>query len=481
MPLSPYFLQGSTSEQRLVQDLINEQLKIYGQDVVFLPRKIVNKNTILKEVVASTFDDAYRMEAYLLNYEGFEGQGDILSKFGVQTTDAVTFVISKERYEDFISPFLTGQSDIQLATRPEEGDLIYLPLDNTMFEIKYVEAKKPFYQLNNLYVYTLSCEVMDYAADEVIDTSIESVDRAAVEFGYTERLSMVGLAASTATATVTLASQTGGVAGRFSVSRVDLINDGTAYTVPPLIGIGTAPGGYVNATAVAIMTSRTGQQGTSIDRIEVTNPGYGYLTPPTITIRSQNAFGTGGIATAVINQGSLSAPTITDAGESYGAIPTVTINPVGLDTNITGSNKAVAVAYINTLGKLNAVQYSNAGAGYTVAPTLTISSPAAVGLSTGDYLFKEKVTGKSTGTTAEVADWDRDTRVLKVTNIAGSGFAVGETVVGIGTTQNGSDSEYVVRSKSEQDEYDLYNENIAVESEADAIIDFSEDNPFGDF
>ena len=150
MPLSPYFLQGSTSEQRLIQDLINEQLKFYGQDIVYLPRKIVNKKTILKEVVASTFDDAYRMEAYLLNYEGFEGQGDILSKFGVQTTDAVTFVVSKERYEDFVSPFLG--TDVEVTTRPEEGDLIYLPLDNTMFEIKYVEAKKPFYQLNQLLV-----------------------------------------------------------------------------------------------------------------------------------------------------------------------------------------------------------------------------------------------------------------------------------------------------------------------------------------
>ena len=103
------------------------------------------------------------------------------------------------------------------------------------------------------------------------------------------------------------------------------------------------------------------------------------------------------------------------------------------------------------------------------------------GLSTGNYLFKEKVTGKSTGTTAEVANWDRDDRILKVTNVAGSGFAVGEAVVGIGTTQNGSDSEYIVFSRSDDDEYDPYGENSVVESEADAIIDFSEDNPFGDF
>ena len=479
MPLNPYFLQGATSEQRLIQDLINEQLKMFGQDVVYLPRKIVNKDNILKEVSASKIDEAFRMEAYLLNYEGFEGSGDILSKFGVQTTDQVTFVISKERYEDFVSPFLG--TDVEVTTRPEEGDLIYLPLDNTMFEIKYVEAKKPFYQLNQLYVYTLSCEVMDYALDENIDTGIESVDKAAVEFGYTQRLTMVGLGASTANVTIQLASNASGIPNRFSVSQIDLINDGTGYTVPPLIGISTAPSGFTNATAVAIMTSRTGQVGSSIDRIEITNPGYGYITPPTITIRSQNAFGQGGIATAIISQGSVSAPTILDPGKSYTSPPTVTINPVGLDTSIGIGSTALAVAYVNTLGELNAIRFTNAGTGYTVAPTITVAAPILAGLSTGDYLFKEQVTGKLTGTTAEVANWDRDERVLKVTNIAGSGFAVGESVVGIGTTQNGSDSEYKIFSKSGDDEYDPYGENIVVESEADAIIDFSEDNPFGDF
>ena len=478
MPLSPYFLQGSSSEQRLVQDLINEQLKIYGQDIVYLPRKIINKKTIMKEVVASTFDDAFRMEAYLLNYQGFEGNGDILQKFGVQTTDAVTFVISKERYEDFISPFLSGDSQIELASRPEEGDLIYFPLDNTMFEIKYVEGKKPFYQLNNLYVYTLSCEVMDYALDEQIDTGIQAVDEAAVEFGYTTRLSMVGIAASTASATVQLSKDVSPAVGK-GVAKVDLINDGTGYTLPPLIGFSTSPG--VTATAVAIMTSRSGQSGQSIDRIELINPGGGYTTPPTITIRSQNAFGTGAAATAIISDGTLSIPVINQSGASYGAVPTVSFNPVGLDTNIGVGSTAQAVAVINTLGKVASIRYTNAGFGYTIAPTVTISPPAAVGFATGNYLFKELVRGVSTGTTAYVSNWDSDDRILKVTNVAGSGFAVGEAVVGIGTTMLGSDSKYIVRSVSDQDEYDLYNENITVESEADSIIDFSEDNPFGDF
>ena len=481
MPLSPYFLQGSSSEQRLVQDLINEQLKIYGQDIVYLPRKIINKKTIMKEVVASTFDDAYRMEAYLLNYQGFEGNGDILSKFGVQTTDAVTFVVSKERYEDFISPFLNGDSQIELASRPEEGDLIYFPLDNTMFEIKYVEGKKPFYQLNNLYVYTLSCEVMDYALDENIDTGIEAVDKAAVEFGYTTRLTMVSIAASTATASVQLSKNVSSTSIGKGIAFIDLINDGTGYTLPPLVGISSAPSQGTNASAVAIMTSRSGQNGQSIDRIELTNPGFGYTVPPTITIRSQNAFGTGAAATAVIADGTIHTPTINNAGASYGITPKVSINAVGLDTNIGIGSTAKAVAIVNTLGQIASIRYSFAGIGYTLAPTVSIDPPARAGLATGNYMFKELVRGVSTGTTAYVSDWDADTRILKVTNVGGVGFAEGESVVGIGTTLLGSDSEYIVRSVSDQDEYDNYNENIVVESEADSIIDFSEDNPFGDF
>ena len=565
MPLNSYFLQGSASEQRLVQDLINEQLKIYGQDVVYLPRKMVNRDTILNEVSASQFDDSYRIEAYLANYEGFTGGGDILSKFGVQSTDGVTLIISKERYDDMISPFLASDSRILVTSRPQEGDLIYLPLDNTMFEIKYVEAKKPFYQLNKLYVYQLSCEIMDAALDESVDTGIEAVDESVTDFVFTTRLTMVGTGATTATGTIQRAEQLGVIPGT-AVGIVDLINDGTAYTTAPLIGITTAPVGGVNATAVAIMTSRTGQTGQSIDRIELTNPGFGYTVPPIITIRSQNTFGTGAAATAILADGALSAVTITDEGSGYfkdpivtfsspslgaaatagigpgntvisitltesgvgyTAAPTVTIG-VGTGTSIpstvatataivgtggtisgltitnagagytvtptvtidnsdsikdfTGLTRATGTAQFNTDGEIISVRYTNAGVGYTagVDPvTVTISAPVT-GINTDNYLYKELVRGVSTGTTAYVSNWDADTRVLQVTN-ASSNFALGEMVVGIGTTQNGSDAAYKIQSISDQDEYDVYADNIEFETEADNILDFTERNPFGEF
>ena len=225
-----------------------------------------------------------------------------------------------------------------------------------MFEIKYVEGKKPFYQLNNLYVYTLSCEVMDYALDEDIDVGIEEVDRAAVEFGFTTRISMVSIAASTATATVQLSKDAGNTNIGKGVAFIDLINDGTGYTLPPLIGISSAPSQGINATAVAIMTSRSGQTGQSIDRIELTNPGFAYTTPPIVTIRSQNAFGTGAAATAVIAEGTISSPTINNPGASYATTPNVSINAVGLDTNIGIGSTAKAVAIINTLGQLASIR-----------------------------------------------------------------------------------------------------------------------------
>ena len=475
--LNSYFLQGSPTEQRLVQDLINEQLKMYGQDVVYLPRNVINKNTILREITASGFDDAFRLEAYLLNYQGFEGSGDILSKFGVQSTDAVTFIISKERYEDFISPMLADRPDILVATRPQEGDLIYFPLDNTMFEIKYVEGKKPFYQLNNLYVYQLSCEVADLNADDEIDTGIEAVDQSVVDFVFTTTLTMVGVAATGASTTIQLAKDTAGISTGKSVGIIDLIHDGTGYTSPPLVRIAKAPAGGVDATAVAIMTSRTGQVGNSIDNVQITNPGFGYTSPPIITIRSQNAVGSGGIATAVLSSGSLATPNIIDGGDGY--VPT---DPpvVAIGTAPVGGTNATAVAIVNVNGEVASIRYTNAGVGYTAAPTISIASPD-IGEVEENYQFKERVRGVSTGTTAIVSDWDADTRVLEVTRLSSPGFTIGEFVVGIGTTQNGSNAKYRVSTISDQDQIDTFADNEPFETQADSILDFTESNPFGEY
>ena len=141
MALNPFFLQGSQSEQRLVQDLINEQLMIYGVEVTYIPRKMVNRSTVIEEVTASKFDDNFLLEAYVNTYEGYGGQGDIMTKFGVSLRDELTLTISKERFEDFISAFLEVLPDdeVDVYTRPREGDLIYFPLGSRLFEVKFVE------------------------------------------------------------------------------------------------------------------------------------------------------------------------------------------------------------------------------------------------------------------------------------------------------------------------------------------------------
>ena len=162
MALNSYFLQGSKGEQFLLQDLINEQLTIYGVEVYYLPRKIFKTDNIIKEVQSSKFDDSFLIEAYLNNYEGYNPNSDVLSKFGLRLTNEVSLTISRERYEEFIAPFLEGISSgikegaiteytfEDLITRPKEGDLIYFPLGERLFEIKRVESEKPFYQLGKI-------------------------------------------------------------------------------------------------------------------------------------------------------------------------------------------------------------------------------------------------------------------------------------------------------------------------------------------
>ena len=457
-PLNPYFLQGASSEQRLVQDLINEQLKMYGQDVVYMPRQLINEKTIIKEVLVSKFDDSFRIEAYISNFNGFGGQGDILSKFGVKTSDELTLIISKERYEDFISPFLLDDPDIKVATRPQEGDLIYLPIDNGLFEIKYVEGKVPFYQLNNLYVYELRCEIFRYE-DELIDTSIDEVDKSIQDFGYIQTITMVGDTASRATATVSIASTL-----NRSVQYIDLINDGTGYLSTPIIQISKAPEDGIDATAVAIMTSKTGRTGDSIDRILIVNPGAGYTQIPSVTIVGQS--GSGAIATAVLASRTLGIVTITSGGSQYSSPPVVSIS-----TAPSGGVNATAEAVLTVTGIVTAIRYTNAGAGYTVTPTITLTSP--IGISTGNFEFNEIIRGVSTGTTGYVKDWDADTRILKV-SIVGGNFANGELIVGAAATHK-------VYSINTFDEYDPYAENIEIEDEADGILDFSQKNPFGGY
>ena len=171
MPTNVYFDTGTTSEQRLYEDLIIEQLKIYGQDVYYLPRKLANKDTIFGEDPASSFDDSYIIEMYVDNTDGYMGEQEIIKKFGLELRDDIKFTVSKLRWETLIS----NNSDLQTTLRPNEGDLVYFPTTKAFFEIQFVEHEQPFYQQSALPVYKLSCTKFEYSSER-IDTGIASID-----------------------------------------------------------------------------------------------------------------------------------------------------------------------------------------------------------------------------------------------------------------------------------------------------------------
>tara|TARA_B100001063_G_scaffold213598_1_gene213251 strand:+ start:1191 stop:2108 length:918 start_codon:yes stop_codon:yes gene_type:complete len=179
MPRNVYFSQAVKSEQNLYEDLIIESLKIYGQDVFYIPRVLVNRDNILGEDAASKFDDAYLIEMYIENVDGFEGSGDLYSKFGLEIQDDVTFVVSRRMWNQGIGKF----SSNQISPRPQEGDLIFLPMTNTFFEIEFVEHEDPFYQLKNLPTYKLKCTKFEYS-DEKFDTGLAEIDNEIAEDSY---------------------------------------------------------------------------------------------------------------------------------------------------------------------------------------------------------------------------------------------------------------------------------------------------------
>ena len=181
MPRNVYFSQAVKSEQNLYEDLIIESLKIFGQDVYYIPRTLVTRDNVLGEDSASKFDDAYLLEAYIENQDGFEGSGDLYSKFGVEIRDEATFIISRSQWNKFV-----GLWNNQVDTpKPLEGDIIFLPMTNKFFEITFIEHEQPFYQLSNLPVYRLQCALFEYN-DEDFETGVELIDDLSQASAYTE-------------------------------------------------------------------------------------------------------------------------------------------------------------------------------------------------------------------------------------------------------------------------------------------------------
>ena len=478
MALNPFFLQGTASEQRLIQDLVNEQMKMYGLEVTYIPRKFVRRQTIIEEIQSSRFDDNFAIEAYVNTYDGYGGAGDVLTKFGMSLRDELTLTISKERFEDFIAPFMSGlddgteDSEMISPTRPREGDLVYFPLGQRLFEVKFVEHEDPFYQLGKNYVYQLKCELFEYE-DEILDTTIEEIDTQVEEEGYITTLQLIGVG-RTATASVSL--DTG------YVRQIFLNNDGSGYTSDPLVAISTSPTGQPgdNATAVAITSSIAGVR--SVKSLYITNAGAGYTVPPTISIYGGG--GTGAAATCSIETTYTGVIRfiVSDGGVGYTTAPTVTVSAPG-ELQISGVGQTtVGIASVGKSGSddiVKSIYVANPGFGYTQSATVTISDPPLL-TGIGTYLFNEIVIGSRSKTEARVKEWDKDTKILKISNVSiGStqlGFFPGEIVTG-----KDSGAQYSIQTFDQMDTYDKYTQNDEIETEADLILDFTESNPFGSY
>jgi len=457
---------GATSEQGLAQDLVDEHIKIHGSTVYYLPRTLNNVDNLFHEATTSSFTSAVQIEMYMKSYDKFDGlQDDTITQFGLRNNDALTFVVSKRRWQEEFDGNFAGQ----LADdRPAEGDLIYFPLTKGLFEIKYVEHQTDMYQLGNFYSYELRCELFEFA-DEEIETGVAEIDE--IELEQAAAIKLIMDPGGTGDFTVgeevvgdeflafATANMSGGV-----ISSIT-INDGGAHyktATPPSVTITAAPtsGGlnlFNTSTSTGLYTNTTGT-------------GY---TPGTYTTTNLTGSGSGAIATVndVDNNGGLSVSggnlvfATNNRGTGYSAGDILRID--GGDDNayvrvvsVLVTRSATATATVSASGIVSAITITDPGLGYTFTPTITI-----------DYSPKDN--------RAEVKSWNSSTRELQVINRTGV-FTTAETVTGLTSGAKWSPESYD-QTLALNNTNSTYDQSLTIETESDNIIDFTEVNPFGEF
>jgi hypothetical protein len=279
MPTNVYFTQGTRNEQYLVEDLIIESLKIYGQEFFYIPRTLVSKDEILGEDRLSEFKSSFPIEMYFENIDSFDGQGQFIQKFGLMVEQSATLVVARRRWDQLVGRY--GQTII--PTRPCEGDLIYFPLSKGLFEIKFVKHQDPFYQLGKLYVYKLQVELFQYASER-IDTGIAEVD------------TFESLKTFSTNSTRNPTSR---------VLSVTVTNQGSGYTSAPTVSFTSSTG--FGAAAVAVLGTDTFAD--KVIRVDVTEDGQKYQIAPLVSFSGGGGVGAAATATLDID---------IDKVESYG-------------------------------------------------------------------------------------------------------------------------------------------------------------------
>ena len=367
MPTSPYFptyYAGHSGEQGLVQDLVDEQIKLFGTDIYYIPR-IVLQDSTLDEVRYSKYQEQFQIEMLLQNVMGFGDNAEFISKFGLRITDEIVFRVSTRRWEQEVaehSPTLTVES------RPNEGDLLYFPLTKDIYEIKFVGKEEPFYQFGKIQFFAITAEIYEVGQDD-FDTGVAEIDAVEQLFDNAIKLFM----------------DPGGT-GDFTVGE-EVVGD------------------EFLAKATATIT------GDAVTSITITDGGahYKVATPPSVTI---------------------------SGGGGTGATATTTVSSTGI---------------------VNGITITSGGSGYTSNPTITI-----------DYSPKDN--------RAEVKSWDSTTRALEVINRTGT-FTTAEVITGLTSGAKWSPETFDTLNNTSS----TYDQNRAIENDADNIVDWSETNPFGEF
>ena len=248
---------GSAQEQKTIENLIVETIEIYGQDIYYVPRTIVNKDTVFGEDSDTKFESAKAIRAYVNNVEGWEGQGELLSKFGVRIEDKTTFIFSRDKFKEHVD----DSTVLNVEGRPNEGDLIWFPTTKHLFQIMFVEAEKPFYQLGKGYVWECQCELFEYS-DEEIDTGITDLDNIETAFANAITVGLVAGGSGTFTAGETVTGGTSNVTAEVksfdaSTRTLIVINRSGTFSVPETITGGTSSASWTTATYNTIQNTNS--------------------------------------------------------------------------------------------------------------------------------------------------------------------------------------------------------------------------------
>ena len=343
---------GNQSEKRLYEDLIIEGLKIYGNDVYYLPRTLVNRDLILGEDTNSRFDDSYLIEMYMESTEGFAGQQELITKFGLEIREDTTFMVSKRTWDEKVA----NNANLIATGRPNEGDIIYMPLMNSFFEILFVEDQEPFFQLGNLPVYKLRVTRWEYSGEE-LNTNITDIDEKENVFS----LNLLAYKQSLETATMSLLIGDPVVTGD-RVTSIPIIQGGEDYTTVPVIVI-SDPLPSVSALATANVIGNT------LNSFTITQLGRGYTSSPTITVNyistdTSTKINEDAFATVVDGQiTAISAPNITDIDS---------IISVSIPSPLTATKASASPNVVN--GVVESISITVQGTSYLgLSPTATVS------------------------------------------------------------------------------------------------------------